>query len=266
MHEGMAGGVVPQPNRKPTAAAGADQSVTGPASVVLDGSLSKDSDGTIASYAWEQVSGTAVVLAGADTAKASFDAAEVTVEEQLTFKLTVTDNEGATASDLVVVTVKPAGVVDPANNAPVAQVVAPATANAGDVVVVDASASSDADNDTLTFNWTLPQGLNATVEGSKVTFTAAEYPQDTSLSFTVSVSDGKASSTASATVVVAQHTTDPNPGTCDNAWDASAVYTGGNQVTHAGKTWEAKWWTQGDDPSQSGEWGVWKEVGVANCN
>ncbi|MCG9635140.1 glycosyl hydrolase family 18 protein [Vibrio parahaemolyticus] len=266
MHEGMAGGVVPQPNRKPTAAAGADQSVTGPASVVLDGSQSKDSDGTIASYAWEQVSGTAVVLAGANTAKASFDAAEVTVEEQLTFKLTVTDNEGATASDLVVVTVKPAGVVDPVNNAPVAQVVAPATANAGDVVVVDASASSDADNDTLTFNWTLPQGLNATVNGSKVTFTAAEYPQDTSLSFTVSVSDGKASSSASATVVVAQHTTDPNPGTCDNVWDASAVYTGGNQVTHAGKTWEAKWWTQGDDPSKSGEWGVWKEVGVANCN
>ena len=38
----------------------------------------------------------------ANTAKASFDAAEVTVEEQLTFKLTVTDNEGATASDLVV--------------------------------------------------------------------------------------------------------------------------------------------------------------------
>nr|BAA78115.1 chitinase [Vibrio parahaemolyticus] len=33
MHEGMAGGVVPQPNRKPTAARGADQSVTGPASV-----------------------------------------------------------------------------------------------------------------------------------------------------------------------------------------------------------------------------------------
>ncbi|MCQ6508124.1 carbohydrate-binding protein, partial [Vibrio parahaemolyticus] len=25
-------------------------------------------------------------------------------------------------------------------------------------------------------------------------------------------------------------------------------YTGGYQVTHAGKSWEAKWWSQGDDP------------------
>ncbi len=126
------------------------------------------------------------------------------------------------------------------------------------------AASSDADNDTLTFDWTLPQGLNATVNGAKVTFTAAEYPQDTSLGFTVSVSDGQAVSTASATVVVAKHST--GGGTCTNAWDATAVYTGGDQVTYAGKTWEAKWWTQGQDPSKSGEWGVWKEVGPANCN
>ena len=55
-------------------------------------------------------------------------------------------------------------------------------------------------------------------------------------------------------------------GTCTNEWDATAIYTGGDQVTHAGKTWEAKWWTQGQDPSKSGEWGVWKEVGPANCN
>ncbi|MCW1891405.1 hypothetical protein OK016_28575 [Vibrio chagasii] len=30
-----------------------------------------------------------------------------------------------------------------------------------------------------------------------------------------------------------------------------------NQVTQAG-VWEAKWWTKGDDPVNSGEWGVWK--------
>ncbi|NOI27044.1 glycosyl hydrolase family 18 protein [Vibrio coralliilyticus] len=260
MHEGLAGGT--PANRAPVAAAGADVSVTGPASVVLDGSSSSDSDGSVASYAWEQLSGTSVSLTGANTAQASFDVAEVAQTETLTFKLTVTDNEGATGTDTVVVTVQ-AKDTGPVNTAPVAAVSAPATANAGDVVVVDASGSSDADNDTLTYSWDVPAGLNATISGATVTFTAAEYTQDTSLLFTVTVSDSQATSSASATVVVAKK--DTGGGTCTNAWDSGAVYNGGDQVTWDGKVWEAKWWTQGDDPSQSGQWGVWKEVGPANC-
>ncbi|WP_305404403.1 glycosyl hydrolase family 18 protein [Photobacterium leiognathi] len=268
MHEGVAGTVIDKPNKAPTAAAGADQAVSGPVSVTLDGSSSKDSDGSIVSYAWEQVSGTAVALTGADSATASFAAAEVVEAEQLTFKLTVTDNKGATATDTVVVTVNPKDVVvPPTNTAPVASVTAPQTANAGDVVVVDASASSDADaGDTLTFDWTLPAGVDATVNGSQVLFTAAEYTQDTNLVFTVTVSDGEATSSASTTVVVAKHTTvEPPVDTCDNAWDATTIYTGGDQATKDGKVWEAKWWTRGEDPAKSGQWGVWKEVGVANC-
>ncbi|NRF27251.1 chitinase [Vibrio coralliilyticus] len=260
MHEGLAGGT--PANRAPVAAAGADVSVTGPASVVLDGSNSSDSDGSVASYAWEQLSGTSVSLTGANTAQASFDVAEVAQTETLTFKLTVTDNEGATGIDTVVVTVQ-AKDTGPVNTAPVAAVSAPATANAGDVVVVDASGSSDADNDTLTYSWDVPAGLNATINGATVTFTASEYAQDTSLLFTVTVSDAQATSSASATVVVAKK--DTGGGTCTNAWDSGAVYNGGDQVTWDGKVWEAKWWTQGDDPSQSGQWGVWKEVGPANC-
>ncbi|KJY71559.1 chitinase [Vibrio coralliilyticus] len=260
MHEGLAGGT--PANRAPVAAAGADVSVTGPASVVLDGSNSSDSDGSVASYAWEQLSGTSVSLTGANTAQASFDVAEVAQTETLTFKLTVTDNEGATGTDTVVVTVQ-AKDTGPVNTAPVAAVSAPATANAGDVVVVDASGSSDADNDTLTYSWDVPAGLNATINGATVTFTASEYAQDTSLLFTVTVSDAQATSSASATVVVAKK--DTGGGTCTNAWDSGAVYNGGDQVTWDGKVWEAKWWTQGDDPSQSGQWGVWKEVGPANC-
>lgn len=260
MHEGLAGGT--PANRAPVAAAGADVSVTGPASVVLDGSSSSDSDGSVASYAWEQLSGTSVSLTGANTAQASFDVAEVAQTETLTFKLTVTDNEGATGTDTVVVTVK-AKDTGPVNTAPVAAVSAPATANAGDVVVVDASGSSDADNDTLTYSWDVPAGLNPTINGATVTFTASEYTQDTSLLFTVTVSDAQATSSASATVVVAKK--DTGGGTCTNAWDSGAVYNGGDQVTWDGKVWEAKWWTQGDDPSQSGQWGVWKEIGPANC-
>ena len=262
MHEGLAGGTTDPVNRKPTASAGADQSVEGPASVSLDGSASKDSDGTIASYAWSQVSGTTVTLANANAAVASFDVVEVTQQETLTFSLTVTDNEGATSTDTVVVTVTPKN-TDPVNTAPVAVVSAPAEVNAGDVVVVDASGSTDADNDTLSFTWNVPAELNATVQGASVSFVAGEYTQDTLFNFSVTVSDGSETSVASTSVKVLKKTTGGS--TCNNAWDANTVYTGGDQVTQGNTLWEAKWWTKGDDPSQSGQWGVWKEVGPANC-
>ena len=45
------------------------------------------------------------------------------------------------------------------------------------------------------------------------------------------------------------------------AWSGSAVYVGGNQVTHAGAAWRAKWWTQGETPAPS-EWGVWQDLGA----
>ncbi|MEZ8862213.1 glycosyl hydrolase family 18 protein [Vibrio sp. 10N.247.311.51] len=262
MHEGLAGGTTDPVNRKPTAAAGADQSVEGPAFVSLDGSASKDSDGTIASYAWSQVSGTAVTLANANAAVASFDVVEVAQQEALTFSLTVTDNEGATATDTVVVTVTPKD-TGPVNTAPVAVVTAPAEVNAGDVVVVDASASSDSDQDTLTFTWDVPAGIDATVQGSSVSFVAAEYTQDTTLNFSVTVSDGTDTSVAATSVKVLKKTT--GGGTCTNAWDSGAVYTGGDQVTQGGKIWEAKWWTTGEDPTTTGQWGVWKEIGPASC-
>lgn len=265
MHEGLAGGTTPPANRAPTANAGAAQTVTGPVSVTLDGSASKDSDGTIASYLWEQTSGAAVTLSNANAAQASFTAPEVTSEQALTFKLTVTDNEGASASANVTVTVKPAGGNE--NNAPVAAVSAPAQVNAGETVVVDASASSDADLDTLTFNWNVPAGLNATVTGSTVTFVAPEYSQDTTLSFTVSVSDGQASASASTNVVVLK--TSSGGETCDNLWDASQTYASpGTIVAWQGQLWSNKWYVNPNEasPDQSGEWGVWQLVGPADCS
>ena len=42
-------------------------------------------------------------------------------------------------------------------------------------------------------------------------------------------------------------------------WESSAVYTGGSQVTYDGKTYEARWWTQGETPGSS-QWGAWQLV------
>lgn len=44
-------------------------------------------------------------------------------------------------------------------------------------------------------------------------------------------------------------------------WNAEAVYTEGDRVTHKGKLYEAKWWTQNQSPhNNSGNWDVWKKV------
>lgn len=44
-------------------------------------------------------------------------------------------------------------------------------------------------------------------------------------------------------------------------WEQTAVYTSGDQVQHKGHLYEAKWWTTGEEPGTTGEWGVWKLLG-----
>jgi len=92
-------------NLPPSAQAGAAQTVIAGASVRLDGSASVDSDGVVSAYAWTQSEGPAITLAGADTAVATFTAPQVPTTTDLVLTLTVTDDDGATGADSVIVTV-----------------------------------------------------------------------------------------------------------------------------------------------------------------
>lgn len=88
-------------NVPPDADAGPDQTVIGAA--VLFGAGSSDPDGTIASYLWEKVSGpdryTILLPNSANTLVMNLDIGTYV------FRLTITDNDGATDSDTVVITV-----------------------------------------------------------------------------------------------------------------------------------------------------------------
>ncbi|WP_030157320.1 glycoside hydrolase family 19 protein [Glycomyces sp. NRRL B-16210] len=46
---------------------------------------------------------------------------------------------------------------------------------------------------------------------------------------------------------------------CAAPWNAGAVYTQGNVASHNGQNWTAQWWTQGETPGTTGEWGVWRD-------
>ncbi|WP_159940558.1 MULTISPECIES: glycosyl hydrolase family 18 protein [unclassified Nocardiopsis] len=53
------------------------------------------------------------------------------------------------------------------------------------------------------------------------------------------------------------------PGDCSApAWSSGTVYTGGDVVSHRGSEYRAQWWTQGEEPGTTGEWGVWRLVGA----
>ncbi|AJI75524.1 carbohydrate binding domain protein [Francisella philomiragia subsp. philomiragia ATCC 25015] len=62
-------------------------------------------------------------------------------------------------------------------------------------------------------------------------------------------------------------TPDPvNPGDSVQQWDANTVYNPSDkskpsQAIYNGNLYTAKWWTRGENPSQSGQWGVWKNEG-----
>ena len=73
--------------------------------VVLSGT-GTDPDGTVVSYAWTQTGGATVTLAGAASADVAFTAPKVVEGATLTFRLTVTDDDGASGSDDVRVTVR----------------------------------------------------------------------------------------------------------------------------------------------------------------
>jgi hypothetical protein len=139
-------------NTPPTANAGSAQTVTTGTQVNLSGLLSSDADDDTLTYRWEvlsQPSGSNINLANATLANISFTP---TTSGNYAFGLVVNDGTADSAQSQVSVTV----------NAP------PATngrpfANAGDdldgevnvQVVVDGQSSSDPENDTIIYTWSL---------------------------------------------------------------------------------------------------------------
>ncbi len=237
---GGGGGTTPPPNQAPSANAGVDQVVALSAAVSLSGSGS-DPDGSIASYAWNQIGGGGVTLTNATSRNASFTAPAA--RDVLEFELTVTDNDGAADTDQVLVTVT----AFPTANAGTDQ-----TVRAGDTVNL-AGAGNDADGSIAAFAWAQSAGTVVTLQGADTatpSFTAPAVSVTEVLQFALTVTDNDG---ATGTDTVAISVSPNDPPTADAGTDQSVNEGATVTLTGAGSdtdgTIAGYQWSQTAGPS-----------------
>ncbi|MYM58891.1 chitinase [Vibrio sp. OCN044] len=222
-------------NRPPVANAGNDIVVSTAGVVSLDGSQSHDAEGDV-SYLWEQISGPMLTINNATNAVATISVEDDASNNIYSFKLTVTDQDGASAYDTVNVSAQFGS--QPENRPPEAVISGPSEAESGQQITLDASGSSDPDGDSLTFVWS-SEDVAVNANNSSVSFVTPEFSQDTNISVSVTVSDGSDTDTESVTILVKAKEDGGNPGDYPQYVEGTP-YQAGDKVTNAGGNYECK--------------------------
>lgn len=187
-------------NVAPVANAGILQNVFTGTLVTLDGGGSSDANGDVLTYTWtlaNKPAGSAATLSSPNSVKPSFIA---DIAGVYTASLVVNDGKLGSAATTTTIT---AAVL---NVAPIANAGAAQTVLAGASVIVDGSASSDANGDPLTYLWT----LTSKPSGSAATLTSATSPKagfvaDIGGTYVASlvVNDGKVGSNTATVAITA---------------------------------------------------------------
>jgi dienelactone hydrolase len=141
-------------NVAPTVTVGSDRLISLPTNSVAISGTASDSDGSIASYNWIKLSGGNATLSGTNTPTLS---ASSLVAGTYVFQLTVTDDDGASKSDDVKVTVNAAPIVTAGSD----RLVSLPT----NYLTIYGSAS-DTDGSISTWTWSKVSGGSATLSGT----------------------------------------------------------------------------------------------------
>ena len=163
--------------------------------VELDASSSTDPNGDVLKFLWTQSGANTITLTDSKTSKAKFKAPSVNSDTDFMFKVEVEDPSGNKDSEEVKVTVKDGAPAT--NSAPkiVLQdsVITRYVGNGGSALIaLDASKSTDADNDALTYLWKQESGDSVSLSGAQgpvAYFVSPAISKDTTLVFEVAVSD-----------------------------------------------------------------------------
>ncbi|MBU0481715.1 MAG: tandem-95 repeat protein [Proteobacteria bacterium] len=136
-------------NNSPVADAGPDQIVKEGETVMLDASNSYDLDDDSLIFAWTQLAGPSVNLSEPSALQPTFAAVDIGMHSAtLVFQLKVTDARGLEATDLSTVNVVWV------NEPPLAAAGADLNVFEGEMVVLDASGSTDSDDGIAAYSWT----------------------------------------------------------------------------------------------------------------
>ncbi len=191
--------VVPVPNVPPVANAGADQTITLPVNNVNLSGTASDSDGSLASFAWTEISGPSGFTIA--TGSALNTAVTGLVQGVYKFELKVTDNKGASTKDTVQVTVNPAVAVPPPV-VPVPNVPPVANAGADQTITLPVNnvnlsgTASDSDGSLASFAWTKIAGPSGfTIATGSALNTAVTGLVQGVYKFELKVTDNKGAST-----------------------------------------------------------------------
>ena len=184
----------------PIAHAGNDLMVNEGSSINLNGSGSIDPDGIILSYIWKQNPHPLITLGGAQTKIWTFTAPSVSSDTTFTFELTVSDNNGLTATDSINVLVKDVSMTNTSlsakNNPPIAEAGSDLEINENTSLTLSGSASSDPDiGDSLNYSWKQTAGvplfetLSGVDDAAVLTLTSPGVSVDSMFTFELTVSD-----------------------------------------------------------------------------
>jgi hypothetical protein len=240
----------PVANIAPTADAGADKSVTLPTNTVALSGTAADPDGSISKVNWAQTNGPNTALLSAATALATN--VSNCVQGTYTFRLTVTDNKGATAASDINVAVVAAG----ANIPPVAKSGGNLSTTLPDNTVTLNGSGTDADGSVDKYDWIQLTGPNtATIDINNAATTAVAGLIEGVYTFQLTVTDNNgatAKSSATVTVIAAPVANVPPVATSGGNKSItlpinSIVLTGSG--TDADGTIKAYAWSQNSGPN-----------------
>ncbi|WDE01943.1 glycosyl hydrolase family 18 protein [Thalassomonas actiniarum] len=240
MNEGLAGGGTDPVNNKPVVNLPANFTVNAGESLIIPVTAT-DADNDPLTYQWQV--DPVFNATGQNTDTLTLTAPTPAQTTDYVISAVVSDGKATVSRDAVVTVVVDTG----GNTAPEVSPIADVSIDENSSVDISVTAT-DAQGDTLSYQWNLPVGISITGSGANVSLSVGEVDADTDFSVSVDVSDGQLTSSRSFTISV------KNKDSGNTTWLASEIYVAGNTVMYEGTEYRAKWWTQGDRPDLGGPW------------
>ncbi|MDN7912803.1 carbohydrate-binding protein [Burkholderia cepacia] len=233
-----------------------EAAITGPAQADANTTVTLSGDASVGDrlrYRWSAPAGVALEQ---DGSRASVVVPPVDRDREYAFGLTVINGNGYAASTTHVLKVKAQEAIAP----PGASIAGPTRAVGGERVTLSSAQSTGKG---LSYAWTSPPGVQLSQQGATASFVAPKAGSERGYDFRVTVTDVQ----NRQSVATHRMTVHADAGEAVESWDPKRTYAAPCQkVAYAGKRWMNGWWVLGDVPGQGGEWGPWREFGVANMH